>query len=89
MLGGSYKDVKRSMEEHGFLPHSPIEVVLHDDIMYINEGHTRTAVALDLGIEKVPVVVVDPPLGMTIEQFVASATPTAQYDFEEIWRDRE
>lgn len=88
MLGGSYKEVLRSMQKFGFLPEYPIEVVSYNDVLYINEGHTRTAVALSLGIKHVPVILVDPPMGMTIDQFVSSATETARYDFEEIWRNQ-
>jgi len=50
-----YDRLRPSMEEHGFLPDSPILVgINHRGEPYIIEGNTRAAVARDIGIDRIP-----------------------------------
>lgn len=58
------KYLKRSMEEHGFLDAFPI-IVGEDNV--VADGHRRLTVAKILGIDKIPVLVING--GLSLEQY--------------------
>ena len=54
---GVYDLLKNIIKRKGFDPHNPIEVLLnrHDNQDKLWQGHHRLAIAIELGLDKVPV----------------------------------
>ena len=74
-----YDDLKEDIKQNGIKEPVVLHYSNNDGYAYISEGNTRLAIAKDLGIEKIPVIVwrVDKPLNKLKQtgDFPAKKTP--------------